>query len=206
MTHQVVSEGFGVRFRPVRLEDAEFIVWLRHLDRAKGKIHDSASDLQAQRQWLADYFQREGDYYFIIETSAGVPLGTDGFYNLVGRSAEAGRWIMRPGVPAAVPAAVVGLRLAFDILGFEEVRSRTVSTNLPALSLYRKMGFRVVRTETAAQVINGSPVDMVHSVIHAPEACEGCRRLEPAAQWAALRIARWEQTQLLGAQHHPALN
>ncbi len=31
MQHTLHAEGFGVRLRPVRMEDAAFIVWLRNL-------------------------------------------------------------------------------------------------------------------------------------------------------------------------------
>ena len=50
------------------MEDAAFIVQLRNQDHAKGKLGDSAATVSAQEQWLANYFEREGDYYFIAET------------------------------------------------------------------------------------------------------------------------------------------
>jgi hypothetical protein len=31
MEHKLTAEAFGVRLRPVRMEDASFIVWLRNL-------------------------------------------------------------------------------------------------------------------------------------------------------------------------------
>ena len=64
MQHSLQAEDFGIRVRPVRMEDASFIVWLRNLDYAKGRIGDSAKDIASQETWLQTYFQREGDYYF----------------------------------------------------------------------------------------------------------------------------------------------
>ena len=58
----------GIRLRPVRLEDAPFIVWLRNLVHAKGRVGDSAEDIDSQERWLHAYFDREGDYYFLVET------------------------------------------------------------------------------------------------------------------------------------------
>jgi len=49
MQHTMHLEGFGVRLRPVRMEDAAFIVWLRNLEHVKGKVGDSATDEGAQR-------------------------------------------------------------------------------------------------------------------------------------------------------------
>src|SRR5512135_2682798 len=101
MRHTIQIEGFGVRLRPVRIEDAGFIVWLRNLDHAKGKVGDSAMNAAAQKVWLEAYFDRQGDYYFIIETLGRIAVGAYGLYNVVGASAESGRWIVRPDVPAA---------------------------------------------------------------------------------------------------------
>src|SRR6266850_2192035 len=99
MEHTVKAEGFGVRLRPVRIDDAAFIVWLRNLQHAMGRVGDSATDVMAQQSWLKSYFAREGDYYFIVETSRGISVGAYGIYNLTGKSAESGRWIIRPEVP-----------------------------------------------------------------------------------------------------------
>src|SRR4051794_21143441 len=49
MRHNVQAEGWGIRLRPVRLADAEFIVWLRNLDHARGRVGDSALDTTAQQ-------------------------------------------------------------------------------------------------------------------------------------------------------------
>ena len=98
MRHVLHAEGFGVRLRPVQMEDAAFIVWLRNQDYVKGRVGDSAPDVAGQQKWLETYFQREDDFYFIVETVAGTPLGTNGLYDLSGEPAEWGRYIIRPEV------------------------------------------------------------------------------------------------------------
>ena len=52
MRHVLHAEGFGVRLRPVQMEDAAFIVWLRNQDYVKGKVGDSAPDVASQQKWL----------------------------------------------------------------------------------------------------------------------------------------------------------
>src|SRR6185295_3444886 len=116
MQHTMHLEGCGVRLRPVRMEDAAFIVWLRNLDHVKGKVGDSATDEGAQRAWLERYFERQGDYYFIIETQGGIAVGAYGIYDVANASAESGRWVIRPEVPAAVPCAVVAFDACFGTL------------------------------------------------------------------------------------------
>src|SRR5581483_11160945 len=147
MEHTLTTEGFGVRLRPVRLEDAAFIVWLRSLEHTKGRIGDSATDTASQESWLRAYFKRAGDYYFIIETTGGIAVGAYGIYDMANSSAESGRWIIRPEVPAAVPSALLAFDLAFGRLGLAEVRVTTVSTNQSVLSLNKKFGFRQVSVD-----------------------------------------------------------
>jgi len=195
MQHTIHTEGFGVRLRPVRMDDAAFIVWLRNLDHAKGRVGDSATDVANQQTWLRAYFERQGDYYFIIETAGGISVGAYGIYDLRGTSAESGRWIVRPEVPAAIPSVILAFDLAYGRLGLSELRARTISSNQPVLSLNRKFGFRQVRVEVGAQVIGGKNVDMVHFLLTAPEWYRIREQLVPLATVAQTQVREWEQAQ-----------
>jgi RimJ/RimL family protein N-acetyltransferase len=195
MEHTLKAEGFGVRLRPVRMEDAAFIVWLRNLDHVKGRVGDSATDTAGQEAWLRAYFQRDGDYYFIIETAGGLAIGAYGIYNVKGVSAESGRWIIRPEVPAAVPSALLAFDLAFGGLRLKEVRVTTVSTNHGVLSLNRKFGFREVGIERGGVVIGGQPVDLVRFVMSAEEWTKPRERMLPMARLAATQVQDWEKAQ-----------
>ncbi|HRT08791.1 MAG TPA: GNAT family protein [Candidatus Paceibacterota bacterium] len=195
MRHAISSEGFGVRLRPVRLDDARFIVWIRSLEHARGRVGDSAASIASQEQWLKEYFAREGDYYFVIETAQGRrPVGTYGLYDLREGSAESGRWIIRPEVPAAIPSAILALDLAFGTLNLKEVRATTVSTNRRVLSLNRKFGFRQVRVDPAAQVIGGQPVDLVRFVLAPGDWADARERLLPHAALAEQQVRDWDQS------------
>src|SRR5436305_10034836 len=152
MTHTLQIEGFNVRLRPVRMEDAGFIVWARNLDHVKGRIDDWTPTRKAQEAWLKSYFERAGDYYFIIETPGEMPVGTYGVYNVQGTIAESGRWVIRPDVLAAIPSAILAFDIAFGSLAITELRVSTVSTNRAVLSLNRKFGFREIRTDKGAQM------------------------------------------------------
>jgi RimJ/RimL family protein N-acetyltransferase len=193
MRHNFSAEGFGMRLRPVVLEDAAFIVWLRNLQHAKGRISDTSNDVAAQEKWLRSYFERPLDYYFIIETQRGIPVGTYGFYDFdQDNTAETGRWIIRLGVPAALPTVVLVLELAFQTLALSAVRARTVSTNHPVLSIHRKLGFRQTGVQQGVQTINGKEVDLVLSVLSAADGLQARERLLGPARWAERRIREWE--------------
>lgn len=193
MNHSVTVEGFGVRLRPVRMDDAAFIVWIRNLDHVKGRLGDSAADVPVQEAWLAEYFKREGDYYFIVETLARIPVGTYGIYDMHGTTAESGRWIVRPGVPAAAASGVLLFDTAFGKLGLSELRGTTVATNRPVLSLNRKFGFQQVRVEPGGRTIGGKAVDMVHFILTAGGWAKARESVVPLARVAEAQIREWEQ-------------
>ena len=195
MKHAFTAEFFGVRLRPVRWEDAAFIVWLRNLDHAVGRVGDSATNVAGQQKWLEAYFAREGDYYFIAETPGGIPVGTYALYHVVGRIAESGRWIMRPEVTAALPSGFALCEIAFRQLQLTELVGTTVATNLPVLSLNRKFGWHQTRVETAAQIIGGRAVDLIHFVLTPCAWDEAKARLLPLAQLAEKQIQGWEASQ-----------
>jgi RimJ/RimL family protein N-acetyltransferase len=196
MNHTVQAEGYGIRLRPVQIEDSAFIVWLRNLDHARGRVGDSAVDTPAQEAWLREYFQRRGDYYFILETLDKISVGAYGIYNLVGSSAESGRWVIRPDVPAAIPCAIVAFdEIAFGKLNLTELRVKTVSTNQPVLSLNRKLGFCQTRVERSAQKIGGAPVDLVHYLLAKKDWPPVRERLLPLARLAEKQVREWESTQ-----------
>jgi len=196
MRHQIQAEGFGLRLRPVELTDAPFIIWLRNLGHALGRVGDSATDIASQETWLRQYFERPDDYYFIIETAVGHhALGTYGLWGFVGASAESGRWIVRPEVPAAIPSAILGIDVGFGQLGLKEIRVKTVSTNVHVLSLNRKFGMRETGVVKADQIIGGQHVDQ-HTFILLPEDWSKAReRLLPLARVAEPQIQEYARAQ-----------
>jgi RimJ/RimL family protein N-acetyltransferase len=195
MQHKLQAEAFWVRLRPVRMDDAPFIVWLRNLDHAKGRVGDSATDAASQERWLKAYFDRPGDYYFIIETAGGIAVGAYGIYDLKASSAESGRWVIRPDVPAAIPNAMLAFDIAFDRLDLTELRVTTVSTNRPMLSLNRKLGFRQTGITKNAQLIGGQAVDLVHFLLDRNDWPKVRADILPLAHVAEKQVRDWEEAQ-----------
>lgn len=200
MRHDIQVEAFEVRLRPVRMEDAAFIVWLRKLQHAKGKIGDSAADVASQESWLRTYFDRDGDYYFLAETLGGIPAGTIGIYNLEGSGAEVGRYVIRPDIPAGVPVAVIARDIAFGKLGLKELRSTSVSTNIAVHSLDKKFGSKQVGVIREAQVIDGKPVDLVQLLLLAEDWFKARERLLSWARMAGTQVQEWERTRTGNAE------
>src|SRR4051812_4366856 len=119
MRHDFVVPGFSYRLRPVTLGDADFIVALRAPGTRTRFLRPGARTAQHQVEWLEAYFLREGDYYFVTETTPGAHAeGMIGLYDvdIAQAVAEMGRWILRPGSAAAVESALLIYRFAFDVL------------------------------------------------------------------------------------------
>jgi RimJ/RimL family protein N-acetyltransferase len=193
MHHTLSDEGFGVRIRPVRMDDAAFIVWLRNQDYAKGKLGDSATNVTAQEEWLNAYFARGGDYYFIAETLSGVPVGATSIYDLIGDTAETGRFVVNSEVPAAFPISMLTYDLAFEHLKLKELRATSVASNRSVHSYVRKLGFRQERVEPGGRNIGGQPVDMVHFSLAADVWFERRASMLPLANCAAAQMLEWEK-------------
>ena len=196
MRHEIQLEDFEIRLRPVRMEDAAFIVWLRNLDFVKGKVGDSATNVAVQEVWLRTYFERQGDYYFVAETPSGIALGTIGIYDVVGPTAKIGRYVVRPEVMAGVPVAILARDLAFGKLALTELRSTSVSTNIAVHSLDRKFGSKQVGILREAQIIDGKPVDLVQLLLLAEDWFRARSRLLPVAKLAGAQVLEWEKTQV----------
>jgi RimJ/RimL family protein N-acetyltransferase len=161
MKHDVTARGFGVRLRPVEMGDAAFILCLRSHPRVRGLVGDTPPTVDEQRAWIAAYFERADDYYFVVETEAGVAIGTVGIYDVKDGLGQWGRWIIAPEAQgAALPVGVVVHQVAFDQLQLTALLGSVVATNEKVLGFHRRFGAEFTHTEPRARCIGGEWVDM----------------------------------------------
>ena len=131
MLHDVTVEGRAFRLRPIGNADAELVVKLRSDPSLNRYIHASSASVADQIAWFEQYYQRAGDYYFVVERlDNGRAEGLISVYDIDEEktSAEWGRWLLRPGSLGAVESAWLIYRAAFEVLALESVfaaRSRT---------------------------------------------------------------------------------
>lgn len=142
MRHNIVLEGYAFRLRPVTDADAEFIVSLRTNPTLTGFLHPVSNRVEDQVAWLNAYYDRPGDFYFVIESASGGSEGLVSIYDIdSGRSdGEWGRWILRPGSLAAVESALLVYRMGFEVLGLRELYCRTVADNRAVVSFHDSCG------------------------------------------------------------------
>lgn len=168
MRHDIVAEGPAFRLRPVALTDAAFIVTLRQAEESSRFLHPISTEVSTQEDYLRLYYERAGDYYFIIErTHDDSPEGTIGLYDVdpLAGAGEWGRWVIRPGSLAAVESAWLIYRVAFVRLGLKRVYCRTVADNTNVISFHNSSGLRLHRHLPRHVVLRGRAYDAVEHEI-----------------------------------------
>jgi len=162
--HELSREGRAFRLRPIGLHDAPFVLSLRTDERAAGRLHPVPGRLADQIAWLSAYFERSNDWCWVVERRRdGAAEGMLGLYDVdrgAGRG-EWGRWILRAGSLAAAESVLLLYEVAFEELGLDEVRCRTVAGNAAVLSFHDRAGLERIGLEHDAFEFDGAYVDAV---------------------------------------------
>ena len=134
--------GYSYKLRPIELSDAQFILDVRLEDEKKSKyIHKIENNIKLQEKWLNEYFERENDYYFVIENLFSKEKeGLIGIYNIDGKSAEWGRWILKGGSLASFESVMLIYNVGFEKLGLEEMYTKTISENKQVVNFHTELG------------------------------------------------------------------
>lgn len=188
MDHDLALEGHGYRLRPVRLDDAAFVVALRGA--AGAFVNRGATSVAAQREWLQRYFERADDYFFVVECRRGAtPEGIAAIHDVDAArgTAEWGRFAVRKGAPAAPEAALLVYRCAFERLALEEVFCRTLVANAHVVSFHDSCGLARAPREVTVQ-LDGRPARAIEHRLTRLQWPRVRARLEPLAMRLAGRI------------------
>ena len=139
MRHNLTIEGYAFRLRPITNADAGMVVELRSNPELNRYLHASSNRVEDQLDWLASYYERAGDYYFVVERRySGEFEGFVSIYDIDTTSLSGywGRWVLRQGSLAAVESVWLIFRVAFELLKLNSVYSRTVVENEKVVSFH----------------------------------------------------------------------
>lgn len=164
MRHGHQIEGKAFRLRPIEDRDAEFVVELRTSGERARYLNTVAPSVEAQLKWLEGYYQRENDYYFVIERiNDSRREGLIALYDIDPEAgiAEWGRWIISPVSMSALESVMMIMDFAFLRLGLKKVFSFTLADNTPVNSFHESCGFRRTLVQPARFMIGGVPRDAV---------------------------------------------
>ena len=190
--HSLAIEGLAFRLRPVEVEDAPFIVHLRAGQTQRTRyLHPVPNDVALQVQWIEDYFEREDDYYWVVERkSTQTPEGLVGIYNMdrVTRCAEWGRWVLKTGSLAAPESALLVYTAAFSELALTSVFCLTLAENAAVLSFHDSCGLKRAEVVRAAFNLADGRHDAVKHICDQTNWPTAQKRLESLAQPIAQRL------------------
>ena len=191
MRHNLIMEGYAFRLRPITDNDAAMVIELRSNPELNRFLHAISNRIEDQLAWLARYYERKGDYYFVIERRTnGIREGVIALYDidLATSSGEWGRWILRPGSLAAVESAYLIYRTAFELISLNSVYCRTVADNGKVLSFHDSCGITASQLLPQHFALDGHRHDAIEHRVDFGSWTGIKPRLEKLAQLTARRV------------------
>jgi len=193
MRHDIHLSGHAFSLRPIELSDAPLIVSLRGHARRTRYLHRIPLDLRAQEGYLNRYFDRDGDYYFVIDRLAADGDRAEGLIAIYDvdvehRRAEWGRWVIRPRSLAAIESAWLIYRVGFERLGLEEMYCHTLVDNTAALSFHDRAGLVRHRRLEGFVELDGERRDVIEHLLTRDQWRTTSVNLARRAQQLALRM------------------
>ena len=145
------DERYGLSFRFVNENDAEFVYKLRSDPKLSRYIHDIHGGLEGQIDWIRKYKEREaeGKEYYFIFFKDGEPVGLNRLYSFHDTTYTGGSWVMVPNSPMEVVLAVpiIMREIAFEDLGmtFEDNYDATHVDNKKVIKFNQMFGCKIYK-------------------------------------------------------------
>lgn len=197
MKHTLKLEGYCFRLRPIRIEDAQFVIDVRLEDAERNRfIHTISAEVSEQEAWLNRYFLQDGDYYFVIENRVtGEREGLIAFYNEQDGSAEWGRWVLKKGSLAAAESVWLLYRIAFEQKGLKELYCRTIADSTAVVSFHDSIGEMIRIIHSGIFELNGLKYDAVE---HYSDAEHFYKAVAPTLERQAKIVLRRQMKRICG--------
>lgn len=115
--------GKTIKLRDVKVNDAAFILSLRTDEKKNRFLSKTDDDVEKQIRYINDYLKRDSEWYFIIESVEGEPLGTVRIYDIKNEISSFcwGSWLLKDGadITCALESAMMVYNFGFYELGFK---------------------------------------------------------------------------------------
>lgn len=138
--------GKHVNLRDVEVSDSKFILDLRTDSRKSKFLHKTEYDIEAQENYIKKYKNINDEYYFIIESKLGEPLGTIRIYDNKPDSFGSGSWLTVKNAPfvAAIEADYLMKKFGFETLGYNNSHFDVRKKNKKVVDYHKLMGAKIV--------------------------------------------------------------
>lgn len=150
MVYEGGIKGKYVALKPADEADSAFTLSLRQDPQFTAFLPRLDITLEQQKAWIAAQREREDDYFFVVWTNEGVPIGTVSVYNVNGDTSESGRLALRGNALQNTEACLLLFRFAFDVLHLKEVTGYIVDGNRRAERFNSQFGCITGQSEADA--------------------------------------------------------
>ncbi len=167
MRHSYKIDGLTYQLRPVTLDDAQTILDIRLEDAERNQfVHPVKDDLELEKQWLENYFERAGDYFFaVVNKFTDETEGLIAIYDEKDGRAEWGRWTIRKGSLAATESVYLLYEVAFEKIGLNELYCRTVAENVSVVEFHKTEGLKFRKVYKELFELSGKKYDAVEQYL-----------------------------------------
>ena len=129
MVYDGIIEGRYVYLQSCTVDDAEFTLALRQNPALTKFLPRLDITLDQQKKWIISQRKKSGDYFFVVRTSDGTPIGTVSVYNIEGYSAESGRLALIGDSLQNTEASMLLFSFAFDELQLRRLTGYIMADN-----------------------------------------------------------------------------
>lgn len=137
-------KGKNIILRDVEVADAEYVLSLRTNQKKSLYLHPTANDIEKQRQYIRRYKTLDNEWYFIIESLSGKPLGTVRIYDILEKEKSFcwGSWLIDDSadITAAMESAILVYKFGFEILGFHRSHFDVRKENSKVIRFHKTLG------------------------------------------------------------------
>ncbi len=145
-------EKYGLEFKPVEVEDSEFIVKLRTDPKLSQHLSKTSSDISMQEDWIRKYKEREakGEEYYFIVFKDSLPCGTVRIYNIKPKEFEIGSWLFKNDIEVNIPilADIVIKEFGIDtIKGIESIVFEVRKNNKQVVKYHKRYQPIIIRED-----------------------------------------------------------
>lgn len=139
-----IIQGRFIDLRSIEESDAEFSYNIRNLPHAKGLVGVQVESVEAQREYIRQQREKEGDYYFVAMDKEGNPIGLYGVYDIQGDECETGRVVAIGNAVQNMEIAILAEDFAKNILGLKYSNGVVYKHNTRQVLLQRKQGIEPI--------------------------------------------------------------
>lgn len=135
-------EGKSVCLKPATVEDAKYTYEIRQDQERTKYMHLVNGGVEGQKKWIENQRRTEGDYFFVVYSSDGLPLGTESVYDIDAdtNEGEIGRAILNGNPTQNMEALILIHEFAFCSLGLKRLRVSVLAGNTASIGVTLRFG------------------------------------------------------------------